>query len=196
MKMCRVRAATVAIAVILFAGLSLDALAFTLSNFQNPQCVRVDPDDNVYYVTNLAGGAEDKNREGYVSKISPNGSLVFQKWIGGKTSDGNAVLDSPKGLAIYQGLLYIADAREIKIFSKKTMKLVRSVDLAPLGARSLSNLAVDSDGGFLYVSDPFGNQIFRIDIARNCLASVYKRTSELGSPKGIIVNPRNHSLMV
>lgn len=47
----------------------------------------MDPADGAYYVSNIAGSFSDKDGNGYISEISPDGDTVIQKFIGGKKDE-------------------------------------------------------------------------------------------------------------
>jgi DNA-binding beta-propeller fold protein YncE len=170
--------------------LTTPADAFTISNFENPYCVRVDPDDGAYYVSNVRNRSGDKGENGYISKISASGNIVFQKFIGGR--ENNQLFRAPKGLMILGRRLLVADTDTVKIFDKKKSKLMQVIDLSKSGAKSLSSLTADSSG-FLYVSDTQANAIYT---HRNFQVEIFKSGSVLGHPTGLLVNPRSKNLMV
>ncbi len=88
-----------------------------------------------------------------------------------------------------------ADIDAIKIFDKETGKPKTSVSIAFLNVKDLSDLAMDSLGR-LYVCDMLTNRIFKIDLKKNYEVSVFKEGAALGSPNGLMVNPKNRHLMV
>ena len=165
--------------------------AFTLSHFESPESVVVDPEDGSYYVSNVNGLPSLKDGNGYISRINRNGSLVIQKYIGGK--DG--ILDAPKGLALIGKELFVADIDSVKVFNKKTKKLVRNISLTEFNVKFLNDLAVDPQG-VIYASETTNNQIFKINTKKNYEATLYKQGRELGHPNGLLFNPKSKELMV
>ena len=178
--------------IVLFLSAS-SAESFTISNFENPQCVRVDPDDGSYYVANTRVLLDKKEIGGYLSKISANGNIVFQRFIGGK--EGSDLLREPRGLAFYEHMLVATDMDTVKVFDKKKQKLVRTVDLGDLGAKVLSGIAVDPSG-VIYVGETKTNRIFKIEPKKKWLVSVFREGAALGRPSGLLVNPRSKNLML
>ncbi|MBI4432588.1 MAG: SMP-30/gluconolactonase/LRE family protein [Candidatus Omnitrophica bacterium] len=168
-------------------------LAFTLSKFDSPESMVVDPEDGSYYVSNLAGSPTEKDSNGYISKISSSGNIVIQKFIGGKK--GDAILHSPKGLALSGNELFVADIDTIKVFNKKSQKLTAIVDLSKHHVKFLNDLALDAEGD-LYVTDMFANRIFKIKPKKAYEVTVYKGGPLLSRPNGLLVNPRSKNLMV
>ncbi len=170
---------------------SAPAHAFTLSNFETPESMIVDPEDGSYYVSNVNGGMTTKDANGYISRISPRGNLVIQKFLGGKSGS----LDAPKGLALIGKEIYVTDIDTVKVFDKKSRKLLRVIDFTPFNAKFLNDITHDF-AGTLYVSDTTGNQIFKIDSKKNYQPSLFKQGEELGHPNGLLFNPKSKNLMV
>lgn len=169
------------------------ANAFVLSNFDAPDSVLADPEDGSYYVSNVNGAPSEKDGNGYISKISSNGAIVIQKFIGGKKED--ATLHAPKGMAIVGGRLFVSDIDTVKVFDKRTRKAVAIVDLSKQKARFLNDVAADLFGN-VYVSDTLADRIYVIRPEKAYAVGVFKESEELGGPNGLLVNPRNRNLMV
>lgn len=179
--------------VLLFLALPISAQCFTLSNFENPESMVVDPADGSYYVSNIKGSVAEKDGNGYISKINPNGNLVIQQFIGGKPEE--TWLNAPKGLAILKTEIFVTDIDSVKVFSKVTGKPLATIELSPWNAKFLNDAALDGDK-WLYVSDTMANRIFRIDLKKNYEVQLFKASAELGSPNGLVVNPKTKHLMV
>lgn len=153
----------------------------------------VDPEDGSYYVSNINGNLNAKDGNGFISKIDGAGTLVIQKFIGGK--EDQPLLDAPKGLAIVGKIIYVADIDSVKGFDKETAKLIVTMDLSDRGAKFLNDIAAD-DQGDLFVSDTQTNRIFRIGAGADRPVSVFKKGKQLGGPNGVFVNPKTKNLMV
>lgn len=179
---------------VLAAFLSVSAAeAFTLSSFEAPESVLVDPDDGSYYVSNVVGELLAKDGNGYISKINGKGNLVIQHFLGGKP--GEPLLDAPKGMALVGSKLYVSDIDSVKIFDKETRKLVDTIDLSAFEVKFLNDLASDAFGN-VYASDMTGNKILKIETRRQNAVTVFKASEELGWPNGLLVNPKTKNLMV
>ena len=169
------------------------AQCFTRSNFEVPESFVSDPETGIYYVSNIKGGPLDKDGNGYISKISANGNIAVQKFIGGK-ADG-VVLNAPKGLLVMGSELWTTDIDVVRVFNKRTGSLIRVIDASPLGAKFLNDIAYDGERG-VYVSDMLGDQILKMDIRSDNKLTIFKKGSELGNPNGLVFNPENKNLMV
>ncbi|MBI2095629.1 MAG: SMP-30/gluconolactonase/LRE family protein [Candidatus Omnitrophica bacterium] len=167
------------------------ALAFALSNFETPESVAVDPEDGSYYVSNVNGEPLAKDGNGYISKINAEGSVVIQKFIGGK----DASLNAPKGILVSGKNIFVTDIHAVKGFDKATGKITALVDLSRFGVRFLNDIAAEPSGA-MFVSDTMTNRIFRIDPSNHYEAKLFYGGKELGSPNGLAVNPKNRHLLV
>jgi len=179
--------------IFLFLSVARPAFSFTLSNFETPESFIVDPEDGSYYVSNINGGPTDKDGNGYISKISPNGNIVIQKFIGDKKEE--MLLNAPKGLVIVGQNIFVTDIDTVKGFNKETGRPAALVDLSKLNAKFLNDIAWDGQAA-LYVSDTMADAIFKVDMKNNYKASIFKKGRELGNPNGLFFNPRSKNLMV
>ena len=76
----------------------------TPSSLKNPESVAYAPKQNVLFVSNVNGKSDQKDQNGFVSKVSPsNGSIIELNWVTG--------LNAPKGIAISNdgSKLYVSD---------------------------------------------------------------------------------------
>jgi hypothetical protein len=129
-----------------FAGVSDGAARYvrTIIGFGDPECVRWDAAQDVYFVSNVAGFGSKKDNNGYISRI-PAATLadagVFVQ--GGK--DG-VELHAPKGMAIQGDTLWVTDIDVVRGFDKRTGRPVGTIDFRPLGAVMLNDIAVGPNG--------------------------------------------------
>ncbi len=168
-------------------------LAFTLSDFDTPDSVIIDPETGSYYVSNIVGDRLARDGNGYVSKITSNGNTLIRKYVGGKPE--KPILDAPKGLLLAGRYLYVVDIDKLKVFDKQTAKPILTVDMAPYGATDLNDIAVDASGQ-LYVSDRSAGKIFSVNASKNYEVSLFSEDALLNEPNGLAVNPRTRNLMV
>ena len=122
-----------------------------LKGFDAPESVVFDPASNALYVSNIGGKIWQKDRNGFIAKVSPDGKMIERDWLTG--------LDSPTGLALDGGKLYVADIDqlfEIDIASKSIAKRYP----AP-GAKWFNDVASDGKG-VVYVADSATNTIWRL----------------------------------
>src|SRR5579859_2133514 len=88
------------------------------TGFSAPESVLYDADADRYIVSSIVGKPSDKDDNGFISLLSPDGTVTTLKWIeGGKNK---VTLNGPKGLAIAGGLLYVSDIDVVRKFDLKT----------------------------------------------------------------------------
>jgi hypothetical protein len=112
-----------------------------------------DPALDVWYVSNVAGEPGRKDGRGRVTRLSGDGARGFRvegRWI--ESGRAGVTLHAPQGLALTGDTLWVADVDVLRGFDRRTGRPVAAVDLAPLGAVFLNDVAVGPDG-VLYVTD-------------------------------------------
>jgi hypothetical protein len=113
-----------------------------------PESVLYDADNDRYLVSNINGSPFDKDNNGFISVLSPDGQVTTLKWIeGGKNK---VKLDAPKGSAIVKGVLYVADITTVRMFDLKTGAPKGDIPIA--GSTFLNDVVAGPDGK-VYVSD-------------------------------------------
>ena len=125
------------------------AIALTVDSLDAPEAARFDPDLGVYFVSNVNGGPLAKDGNGYISRLTRDGSVDSLKFIAG--GRGGVTLHSPKGLAIKGDTLWVADIDAARAFDKRTGKPIATVNLAGR-AKFLNDAALGPDGA-IYMTD-------------------------------------------
>ncbi len=165
----------------------------TVAGFLTPESVKYDASQDVYFVSNINGNPSQKDGNGFISRVRPDGSVENLKFIeGGKSG---VTLNAPKGLALIGDTLWATDIDAVRGFNARTGAPVATVDLAPQGAVFLNDPAAAPDGS-LYVTDtgiridekgnithPAPDRIFRIAPDRKVTVAVQGDTLE--RPNGI-----------
>ncbi|MEJ2288312.1 MAG: hypothetical protein P8Y02_06615 [Deinococcales bacterium] len=113
-----------------------------------PESVLYVPSADVYLVSNIAGAPLDKDGNGFIARMAPDGSILELKWIDG-TAPGVA-LDAPKGMAVADGVLYVADITALRMFDASSGAPLGSVEVP--GSTFLNDVAAGADGS-VYVTD-------------------------------------------
>ncbi len=119
---------------------------FDRVGFSSPSAVIFDSTRDVYWVSNM--NAEAAPGHGFISKLSPDGALTTLNFI--DSQQPNVTLVSPRGLAVFGDLLFVADVTAIRTFKADTGEPLGSIDIP--GSVFISDVAAAADGS-LYVSD-------------------------------------------
>lgn len=149
-----------------------------VEGFSTPESVLYDPAADVYLVANINGEPTGKDGNGFISRVSPEGTITELKWIDG--AEGAFELNAPKGMAISGDTLVVADIDAVRLFHRETG--------APLGERAVPNAEFLNDlavgpMGTLYVTDTNANTIYRFDAAGRPV--VHIAGEPMRSPNGV-----------
>ncbi len=140
-----------------------------------PESALFDPEANVIYGSNINGSPTEKDGNGYISRIAPDGTLLQARWVTG--------LHAPKGMVLSRRRLYVADIDTLVEVDPTTGQITARYG-AP-GARFLNDVTADTAGN-VYVSDSQTHRIYRLH--GNTLA-VWLESPLLRSPNGIYALP-------
>jgi hypothetical protein len=146
-----------------------------LSDFETPESVLYDSNFDRYIVSNINGAPLEKDNNGYLSLVSPEGKIISKKWISG--SDETFELHAPKGSALLKGKLYVADIDTVRVFSAESGALITTIPIE--GAQFLNDLY--ATGNELYLSDTQRGTLHRI--SEDGLPMLI--AEKLSSPNGI-----------
>ena len=168
----------------------------SIAGFRSPESVRYDPDQDVWFVSNIAGFGSEKDGRGYIVRVAAgklDSMSVFA--ISGKNG---VQLDAPKGMAIQGDTLWVADIDVLRGFDRRSGAPVGTIDFKPFGITMLNDVAVGPDGS-LRVTDtgilmtdkgvlrPGGDKIFAVEQGRK--VSVLQSGVQLGEPNGVTWDP-------
>ena len=121
-----------------------------VDGLSQPEAVSFDAANNVYFVSNVNGSLGVKDGNGFISRISADGVMDSLHFIQGGR-DG-VQLDAPMGSRVQGDTLWVLDVDKLRGFDTKTGKSYITVDLSPLKALFLNDLAIDSTGE-IYITD-------------------------------------------
>lgn len=173
--------------------------AVQITGLKAPESFLADPSGDQYFISNVNGDPDTRDNNGFIAKLDQSGKVVKLDFIRG--GDGNTVLHAPKGMAIVNQVLYVADLDALRAFDKTTGRPILTVSFANSrqapGGETVALADVIYDGtGLLYVSDTDANTIYRIDIARQHAVSVLVHDVALAGPRGLAVAPKTGHLIV
>ncbi len=169
-----------------FVALLGTACGGEVAGFDAPDSALHDPLADVYLVSNMRGAPLDKDNNGYVARVQPDGSMD-RRWIeGGRRG---VTLHAPKGLAVVGDVLWVCDIDVLRKFHRTGGEPLGEVAIP--GATCLADVSAAPDGT-IYCSDsglaaksaPTGTDaIWRL--AADGKPAALLRGVELGQPKGL-----------
>ena len=170
----------------------------TVTELESPYSFVNDSVEKGYFISSVNGEPETADNNGFITKLDPNGKLLNLKFIqGGKEG---VILHAPKGMALVEHVLYVADLDTLRGFDTTTGKPVLALTIrSPVASQSVRPQAslsdVTFDGkGHLYCSDQKANTIYRVDLATQTL-SVLVTDRALAGPSGLVVHPRSGQII-
>ena len=160
---------------------------------KTPESIEYYPAEDVYLVSNINGDGLTADGNGFISKISPDGSVIKLKWLDGTRQD--VQLSAPKGLAIQGNHLYVADIDQVHIFELPSGKQVKSVKI---NNSTFLNGITPGDSDSVYVTDsglkagkkgftPSGTDAI-YKVSANGKYQLIFKDKNMGHPNGIIAD--------
>ena len=162
--------------ILIASAQSLTQLWSSDTTLRTPESVYYDAKFNRLYVANMEGGAWDKDGKGSISIMLPSGRVLSPYWVTG--------LHAPKGMAMFQDFLIVADIDSVVIIEPTKAVVVKKVYIE--GAQALNDLTVDKQGN-IYVSDSRTKKIHKIDGSK-LDSKVY--LDQLKGPNGVLFTDR------
>jgi len=179
------------------SSVPLDVTEIVDVGFDAPAGVVMDPVADVYLVSNIQGQMGDRDRAGFISRISPEGEVLDLHWIDFTGTD--RALNSPQGMAIRGDSLFVADLDCIRVFHREgghdlgftcldQVSMITDIDVGPEGSIFIVDSGLEYSNGAL---TPTGSDaVYRIVLEEGRRGSTLARSDELGNPRGIAVGRR------
>ncbi|HMP29698.1 MAG TPA: hypothetical protein PKD85_08855, partial [Saprospiraceae bacterium] len=143
--------------------------------FDTPESVLVDQKHKCIYVANIGGNqpwAKDGN--GFISKLTLDGKMIKKNWVSG--------LHAPKGMAIVDHTLYVADVDRIVAIDMH--KGMISTITPVLGSLNLNDIAPFSKTEIIF-SDSGGRSVYTM--SKGNYTKIIDSTF-LKRPNGVLIN--------
>lgn len=133
------------------AAKQLESL-WQLDDLPTPESVLYVADKKVPYlfVSLIDGQGDVVDGKGGIAKLTTDGNLIDKNWISG--------LNAPKGMALHENYLYVADITELVIIDIKKQKVIKKIPVAD--SVFLNDVTVNSSG-VVFVSDTRTNKVHR-----------------------------------
>ena len=156
-------------------GPVLQPLWTLTGDFASPESAYYHAGSNSIFVSSINGQILEKDGNGYISRLSPEGKMVSAKWVTG--------LNAPKGIRSVGGTLWVTDIDEVVSIDVASAKITTRVKVD--GAQFLNDLATAPDGT-VYASD---SNLARIYAIKDGKSSVFVEGAEqVDVPNGLLVD--------
>jgi DNA-binding beta-propeller fold protein YncE len=179
------------------AAPGVEVTELTDVGFLQPAAAVVDTAGDVYLISNIDGVAGDRDRSGFISRVSPDGQTVDARWI--DLGGTERAMNSPTGMAIRGDTLLVADLDCIRIFHRETgedlgytcldgVSWLTDVDVGPEGSIFVTDGGLELVDGSLESTGT--DAVYRLVLGEGRQGSTLARGMELGRPAGIAVGSR------
>jgi sugar lactone lactonase YvrE len=157
-------------------------------SFRTPESVLYDSAGDAYLVANINGNPAERDDNGFISRINPDGRVDQLTFIDG--ADTNVTLHAPKGMGVRGDTLFVADIDHVRLFSRVNGEPLGAWPVR--GATFLNDVHVGPDGA-VWVTDtglnpdfsPNGSDaVWRFDPATGRGTAVARGRS-LNGPNGV-----------
>ena len=127
----------------------------TIEVFNAPESVAFN--GSHYFISNVGGNGDPlaKDKNGYISKLDEEGNIVSLRYI--------IELDAPKGMAIMEHMLYVADVDKVQGINLKSGIKTYSIDLSNEKVNFLNDICILDDEHIL-VSATNAGKIFKVNV--------------------------------
>lgn len=122
----------------------------TIVGFQDPESVRYDAEQDVLFVSNVAGFGSKKDGNGFITRVSAGDMRRHDTFVQGGRN--GVVLHAPKGMTIQGDTLWVTDIDALRGFHRRTGAPVATIDLSALRPAMINDVAA-GPGGTLRVTD-------------------------------------------
>lgn len=119
-----------------------------ISGLSTPESAIYDAKRETWYISNINGVPNDLDNNGFISAASADLAEVDTQFIA--AGKNGVTLNGPKGMALVDDTLWVADINTVRGFNVMTGREVASIPVD--GAVFLNDITVGADGT-LYISD-------------------------------------------
>jgi sugar lactone lactonase YvrE len=148
-------------------------LLWEAKGLAQPESVVYDPVTDVFYVSNINGAVMQKDGNGFITRIKPDGTILEREWLKG--------LNAPTGLALRDRKLYVADVDELIEVNAASGSVAKRHTAK--NAIFLNDVTIAEDGT-VYVSDTPMNTIWRL---KDGNFEPWLTNDDLNGPNGLMV---------
>jgi DNA-binding beta-propeller fold protein YncE len=166
----------------------------TVTNLQTPYSFVSSSSGKEYFISSVNGEPTAADNNGFITKLDANGKILNFKFVEGG-ADG-ITLHAPKGMALVEQTLYVADLDRLRAFDAVTGKPLAEISVTASPSQTpvqLTDVAYDG-ADRLYCSDQHGNRIYRVELPSQKVTLLVADPA-LAGPAGLAVHPKSGQLI-
>lgn len=142
---------------------------------------------NFLFVSQIDGDPSVVDGKGGIAKMKLNGEIDDLNWVTG--------LNAPKGMAVFEGKLYVADINQLVVINIKSAEVEKKIIIP--GAQFLNDVAIDLSGT-VYISDTKTNKVYRYqkDTLDDYVVKAESANGVLAIGSNLVVGAGTHLLLI
>lgn len=135
------------------------SILFSVEGLSQPEAVRYDESQKVYFISNFNGGGNDLDSNGFITKVDADGNVVEMNFMRGTDE---FPFHAPRGMYIEKGSLWVADVTGVHVFDTKTGTQQKFIDFSSFQPGFLNDVSGDGSGS-IYVTDTGKPIVYKIE---------------------------------
>jgi len=155
-------------------SIELEKVWETSNELITSESVFYDRHREMLYVSCVNGTPNVKDGNGYIAKVSLDGTIINTEWITG--------LNAPKGMGTYGDKLFVSDIDQIVEINISSGSITNKYDIQ--GALFLNDIAIDRQG-MVYCSDSNAATIYYLS---NGVSGAWITGAEINKPNGLFIS--------
>ena len=185
--------------VFLYAGLSFsftDLKARVTSHLSNPAAITHSPEENCFYISNINGNPEDKNNNGFITRLTIDEKGKIHTEVVIKGGEADIVLNAPKGIYYFRGQLFVADIDTLRIFKQSRIGTWEAHKYIKIPSSKFLNDIVMDRQSVLWFTDSAANCLFELRPPYGQRARRRYLNQKIIEPLGLELDPSADKLWV
>ena len=135
------------------------SILFSVQGLSQPEAVRYDESQNVYFISNFKGGGNDLDSNGFITKVDAEGNVIEMQFM---TGTDEFPFHAPRGMYIEKGSLWVADVTGVHVFDTKTGAQQKFIDFTSFQPGFLNDVSGDGSGS-IFVTDTGKPIVYKIE---------------------------------
>lgn len=146
----------------------------TAPGLKIPESVLFDVTSGDIYVANIDGNSSAKDGNGFIAKLSKDGTIIKADWVTG--------LDAPKGMGILKNHLFVSNINDVVEIDIPTATIMKRYPVE--GSKFLNDIAIDIKTGNIFISDSGNGQVY---ILKNGIVSLWLQGPMFQGANGLCI---------
>lgn len=146
-------------------------MVWEAEGLKTPESALYDEERDVIYVSNINGNPTEKDGKGFISILNADGTIKELEWVKN--------LDAPKGMAVFEGKLYVSDLDRLVEIDQETGRIISRYHAA--NAVFLNDVAA-CQNGMIFVSD---TRTAKIHVLHNGSLRLWMEGEPYETPNGL-----------